>query len=490
MTVAEDTSFGQSIDDDCGKASHARAVADRSMLIRRAPVLRSTLVTMMRWCGAALLAAWLGGSATACAPDDPFDFGGPRSCEAPDQNEWVYRLMQHAYLWADELPAVDPLEYESPGGLVADLRVGHDRWSRVSNKARTTALFQEGKVVGLGFRTRRDAHDRVVVATVDASTPAAAAGLQRGDVIRAIGGLATEQIDEQRRWGDVYGESEPGVTVELELERQDGQVRRVQLVKDWVSLDTVPETRVLRMGDHVVGYVAFATFVDTSVAALDTAFAQFRRAGVRTVVVDLRYNGGGLIAVARHFMHLLVGAVAEGKVAYHIRYNDELSAENDDRRLMRIEHSLPRVDHVAFITTGSTLSASELLINAVAAHVPVSVIGETTGGKPVGSRHFDFCDQIVAPITFRLLNANDRGDYFDGLRPTCRAPDDLTRPLGSEDEAALAVALHRIATGECLPMPGGEGAVAPPPAGLRTSPAATASHDAVWHEWPELGGLQ
>lgn len=443
------------------------------------------MIGLSRWCGAALLAACLGGSATACAPDDPFDFGGPRSCEVPDQNEWVHRLMQHAYLWSDELPELDPLAYDTPGAMVADLRVGHDRWSRVSDKARSDALFKEGKVVGLGFRTRRDADERVVVATVDAGTPAAAAGLRRGDVIRAIGGLATEQIDQDDRWGDVYGEAEPGVAVELEVEPQGGEVRSVQLVKDWISLDTVPESRVLRVGDHVIGYLAFSTFVDTSIAALDAAFAQFRQAGVREVVVDLRYNGGGLIVVARHFMHLLVGAVAEDEIAYRVRYNDEFADENDDRLLMRLDQTLPRVEHVAFITTGSTLSASELVINAVAAHVPVSIIGDTTGGKPVGSRHFEFCDQIAVPVTFRLLNADDRGDYFDGLRATCQAPDDLTRPLGNEDEASLAVALHLLTTGECLPMPEGEGAVAPAPAGLRTPPEPAARDT-----WPELAGLR
>lgn len=424
--------------------------------------------------------------AMGCAPDDPFDFGGPRSCEVPDQNEWVYGLMQHAYLWSDDVPVLDPLDYDTPGAMVADLRVPPDRWSRVSNRSRSDALFQEGKVVGLGFRTRRDADDRVVVATVDEDTPAAAAGLRRGDVIQAIGGFAVEQIDEEERWGDVYGEAEPGVAVQMQVEQQDGAVREVELVKDWISIETVPDTRVLEVGGRMVGYLSFATFVETSTAALDAAFAEFRRAGVRAVVVDVRYNGGGLIVVARHFMHLLLGAVAEGRTAYRVRYNDTFADENDDRELMRLAQTLPAVDHVVFITTGSTLSASELLINSVAAHVPVTIVGDTTGGKPVGSRHFPFCDQIAVPVTFRLVNAHDRGDYFDGITPTCPAPDDLANQLGSEQEASFAAALHVLRTGECLtPPPAGEGAAAPPPAGLRMRP-----EPAALDAWPELAGLR
>lgn len=444
----------------------------------------------------ALLAAMIGsGTTTACSVEDPFEFGGPRSCEIADQNEWVQGLMQQAYLWADDVPDLDPLDYDSPAAVVADLRVDPDRWSRVSDKARTNALFQEGKVVSLGFRTRRDASDRVVVATVDEGSPAATAGLQRGDVIQAIGGLLTEQIDEEGRWSDVYGESEPGVTVDLQVEEPTGDIREVSLIKDWVSIVTVPVVRIHQVEGRPVGYLVLSTFVDTSTEALSDAFAEFQREGVREVVVDLRYNSGGLVLVARHFMHLLVGAVAEGSVAYRVRYNDVFSDQDNQRELMRLGQSLPALDHVVFITTSTTLSASELLINAVVPHAPVSIVGGTTGGKPVGSKHFEFCDKVAVPITFRLLNADDAGDYYDGLAPTCPASDDLTHPLGDVDETLLATALHLLATGECLPPPEGEGASAEEPAGLRTMPSAPARPRLPFpteseSEWPELGGLR
>ncbi|MCX4242428.1 S41 family peptidase [Paraliomyxa miuraensis] len=446
----------------------------------------------------ALFAAAMGSALVAgCSVGDPFDFGGPRSCEVPDQNEWVYGLMQEAYLWADELPQIDPLDYDTPEAMVAELRVGHDRWSRVSDKARSDALFQEGKVVGLGFRTRRDPLGRVVVATVDEGSPAAAAGMKRGDVIQSVGGLFTEQIDEENRWGDVYGESEPGVAVDLHVEEATGEVREVSLVKDWISIVTVPTVRIHEVEGRPVGYVVLATFVDTSTDALNGAFAELKAAGVREVVVDLRYNSGGLVSVARHFMHLLAGGVAEGRMAYQVRYNDAFADENDERELMRLDHTLPAVDHVVFVTTGTTLSASELLINAVAAHVPVSIVGNTTGGKPVGSKHFDFCDKIAVPITFRLLNADGVGDYYDGLPPTCAAPDDLMHELGDAEEGSLATALHLLATEQCLAHPGddeGEGAGASEPPGLRDPRSAPSRRvpppSELETEWPELGGLR
>ena len=434
---------------------------------------------------------------TAGCSDDPFDFGGPRSCEPADQNAWVYGLMQQAYLFADELPEVDPLAYDEPSELMGELRVAPDRWSRISDKSRTEALYQKGKNVSLGFRTRRDAQGRVVVATVDEGSPAATAGLVRGNVLRSVGGWRTQQLDDEGLWSEAYGESEPGVVVELEVEAQDGSVRVVSLVKDWASIVTVPVQRIHEVDGRPVGYLVLSTFVETSIDALTDAFDAFRRAGVREVVVDLRYNGGGLIRAARHFMHLLVGGIADGRTAYAVRYNEGFSDENEAHELMRLPQSLSAVDHVVFITTGTTLSASELLINAVAAHVPVSLVGETTGGKPVGSKHFPFCDKVAVPLTFRLVNADGRGDYFDGLPPTCAAPDDLTRQLGDAHEGSLATALHLLGTGRCLPHEGegegeGEGASAGDPAGLRPAPAAPASRrDAILpSEWPELGGLR
>lgn len=409
---------------------------------------------------AALLAGALG-LGTACAPNDPFDFGGPRSCEIPDQNAWVYELMQQVYLFADDLEErddFDPSAFDSPHEMVAELRVHPDRWSRVSDRGRTDALFQEGKTIGFGFRTRRDTDDRVVIAEITANSPASAAGMARGDVLTSIGGVTTQKLDEDGGWSGIYGETVPGVTIDIEVQSPDQSPRPMTLTKDWIDIDTVPLHGVYDVDGTPVGYLMFATFVEPANAALDAAFEEFRAGGVEHVVVDLRYNSGGLISVARHFMHLLAGSVARGRTAYRVRFNERYSNEDDERTLQDLPQSLDRVQRVVFITTGSSLSASELLINSVAPHVDVSVVGTTTGGKPVGSRHFDFCDSVAVPITFRLVNADEYGDYYEGLTPDCPASDDLRHPLGDPQEASLAVALHRAVTGTCIEDPAGEAA--------------------------------
>jgi len=398
------------------------------------------------------LALALFGGAAGCA-EDPFDFGGPRSCEIVDQNAWVYQLMQDAYLFADDLPEVDPLPYESPNHLIADLRVSPDRWSRVSDRARTDKLFQEGMTVGLGFRTGSDAFDRLVVSYVSRGSPAEKAGMQRGDIVDTIGGLAIATIESEDRWDEVYGSDEPGVVVNLEVTPPYGEPRQVELVKDWIEIMTVPIAEVIEHEGREVGYLVFSTFVDTAPPELDAAFERFAAAGVRDVVVDLRYNGGGRVAVARHLVDLLVGDIASGDTSYKVKYGPGLDDQDTSRDISRLDASVKDPRRIVFITTGTTLSASELVINAVRPHANVSVVGGKTGGKPVGSHQWPFCESIAQPITFQLVNAEDEGGYFDGFTPTCEAPDDLAHALGDPQEGSLRQALHLIATGDCAAAP-------------------------------------
>jgi len=380
--------------------------------------------------------------ATGCSDSD-FDLGQPRSCEVGDQNEWVMGVMQDVYLFADAMPTVDPLDYDDPAALVADLRVDPDRWSRVSDAEATTALFEEGKFIGYGFRTKRDADGNVVVSKVHPESPAGRAGLRRGDTFRRVGGLTIAELDDTDAWSEVYGVKEPGVSVSLVVQDTSGE-RSVSLTKDWVQIVSVPIHDVFTVGDKRVGYLFFETFVGPALEELDDAFEAFNAAGVTDVVVDVRYNGGGLVSVSRHLTNLLVGGIADGAVSYHVEFNDELSDNDYARNVDSVAQTLPAVDTVVFITTGSSLSASELLINSVRAHTRVEIVGGTTGGKPVGSKHFSFCDSVLAPITFELTNADKTGGYFDGLDPSCAATDDLTAALGSEAEASLAAALSLI----------------------------------------------
>jgi hypothetical protein len=417
--------------------------------------------------------------------EDPFDFGQPRNCEIGTQNAWVYELMLNAYLWADELPDVDPLAFDDPATMVAEIRWQEvDRWSRVSDLETTEALFEEGKVIGLGTRTDYDADGNLVFAFVHPLSPAGQAGIARGDRLVSLGGFAVQEVSDGDLWDEVYGPNEPGVVVDMIVE-SGAETRELSVMKDWYPLVTVPYVEILEAGGRNVGYFTFTTFVEPSVEELDAAFTQFRDAGVRDVIVDLRYNGGGSVSTARHLMDLLVGGVADGRVSYRVDYAGVLDDEDSTRHISRVGASLPAVDKIVFITTGSSLSASELVINAVRPHVDVEIVGERTGGKPVGSHQWSFCDKVAQPITFKLLNAENFGDYFDGLPADCAAADDITMPLADPGEASITAALSLIAGTGCPAPPTGEEAEAPPGPRLRLRPPP-----AAYPGLPELRGFR
>ena len=106
--------------------------------------------------------------------------------------------------------------------------------------------------------------------------------------------LSTGEID------DVFGPEQEGVSVEVTWRDLEGAQHAATMVKRKVTIPTVSQTAVLDAGGTRVGYVHFRNFVEPSVAALDTAFTQLRDGGATELVLDLRYNGGGLVSVAQH----------------------------------------------------------------------------------------------------------------------------------------------------------------------------------------------
>jgi carboxyl-terminal processing protease len=104
---------------------------------------------------------------------------------------------------------------------------------------------------------------------------------------------------------------------------------------------------------------------------------------------------------------------------------------------------------VCFITSDSTASASEFVINALRPYLQATTVGSATFGKPVGEDGFNICSDVLYPITFKITNEAGYGDYFDGLPADCAASDDLTHALGDPAEASLDTALTHIATGSC-----------------------------------------
>jgi carboxyl-terminal processing protease len=379
---------------------------------------------------------------------------GPRSCAVSSQNLYVRDVMLDLYLWRQAMPDVNATAFSSPEAYLEAVRYREldSRFSYITSAAASDAFYSDSQFIGFGFSTSQAASELRVL-QVFPDSPASEAGLARGDRILEVDGRAVEELIATGAIGNAFGPSDIGVSSAVLVRSRDGSERREQMTKRAVTIPTVSLTRVFEVEGRRVGYLFFRNFVRPSVAALDEAFASLRDAGVSELVLDLRYNGGGLVDVAVHLGSLIGGAITAGQPFATYAHNDRNAFRNETLRFASLEQSAPQLSRLVVIASRSSASASELVINALRPFMPVDIIGDATYGKPVGQYLIEFCEKVLAPVSFSMRNANDEGDYFAGLAPTCAAADSIDHDLGDAAEASLAEALHFIRHGACSSPP-------------------------------------
>jgi C-terminal processing protease CtpA/Prc len=396
--------------------------------------------------------------------------GAPSSaCSETARKQFTLDVALDWYLFPELLPqAVNLADFEDAEQLLDHLTATareqrKDRFfSYLTTRSEEQALLGDGQFVGFGFRTRTDEGNRPFVTEVFESGPAAESGLRRGDEIVAVdSGSGFVAIGELLADGstitDALGPAEAGIRRGLRL-LNAGVSREVSMAKRTVAIDPVPDGYGVRIlpfaGTTGVGYVNLRTYISTADAQLRQAFNQFRTRGIDYFIVDLRYNGGGLVSTAEVLNDLLGDARRSSDVQFALVHNAARSSQNRTR-FFNPESQSVRPVRIAFLTTGATASASEININSMAPWVEVAIVGEDTLGKPVGQLAFDLpnCEDRLRLVTFRSINALSQGDYYDGLASTlryaCAATDTLDQPPGDATEGLTAAALEWLRTGAC-----------------------------------------
>jgi carboxyl-terminal processing protease len=372
-------------------------------------------------------------------------------CSIAAQNTALYQVMQQYYLWYDQLPQVNPANFASPEILLEALRFSPtDRFSYLTTVAEEQALFGSSQFVGLGFRTLAD-DDTVRVTDVFENAPADDAGLVRGSEILAVNGVPIAQVLlAPGGFSGSLGPSEAGVQVTLAFRNPDGVARTEVITKDVVTIPPVTAVRVFEVNGIPTGHLVLRNFVEPSIPALDLAFAELRAAGVTQLILDLRYNGGGLVRVVEHLANLLGSRIAPGAVFASYQYNDKNAARNESFGFSAtpLEAALD-LQRLVVISTPATASASEMLINGMDPVVDTATVGRETFGKPVGQLGFQFCERVLRPVSFRVVNGLGQGDYFEGIPADCPAGDTLEVPFGTAGEASFDTAVFWLEQGFC-----------------------------------------
>lgn len=400
-------------------------------------------------------------------------------CSLRERQDWAGAQIREWYLFPELLPAsLDPASYSTVDdyidALTANARAQQkDRYfTYITSIAAENAFYASGDSAGFGVRLSVDtAARRLFIVEAFEGAPALAAGIDRGTEILAIGDTATtlRTVDSilanegTAGLDAALGPATAGVTRYLRVS-SGGTTRELSLTKATYSIAPVSSrygTKTFNDGGTTVGYVNLRTFITPANDQLRTAFDGFRSQGITQVIVDLRYNGGGLVSTAELLNNLLGGNRTASNVMSYTTFNANKAQYNETSNFSPQAQSMSPVK-IAFIGTRGSASASELVMNTFTPYLGAgnALIGTNTYGKPVGQIAVDrtACDDRLRVVAFKTENSNRQGDYYTGLAQfmgaTCQAGDDISRQLGDADETSVKTALDFLAGRGCTAISG------------------------------------
>jgi len=246
----------------------------------------------------------------------------------------------------------------------------------------------------------------------------------------------------------------------------------VGLTKQKYAENPVYYYNVYNIGSHKIGYLIYNGFYGDYDVELNNAFGYFKAQGITDFVLDLRYNSGGLISSATHLASMITGQFNNeifGKQQWNSQINDFYVSRGEEEELInrftdKLKNGQP-INHlylnkICILTTSSTASASELVINGLAPYINVVQIGDTTVGKNVGSVTLydspSFAKNklnpnhkyVMQPLVLKIVNRDGFGEYQSGLAPDILITETLNtiKPLGDITEPFLASAISYITT--------------------------------------------
>jgi carboxyl-terminal processing protease len=214
----------------------------------------------------------------------------------------------------------------------------------------------------------------------------------------------------------------------------------VTLTKTAYSENPVLVNSVINSGSHTIGYLMYNGFYPGYETQLNNAFGELASQNITDLVLDLRYNSGGSIATATRLASMITGQFTGqlfAKEEWNPKAQEYFESQNPDALRDNFTNVLGNnaainslnLSTVYVLTTKSTASASELVINGLAPYINVVQIGDFTTGKNVGSiTLYDSPDFSIngrstkhrwamQPIVLRIVNKAGFGDYLSGLEP-------------------------------------------------------------------------
>ena len=314
-----------------------------------------------------------------------------------------------------------------------------------------------------------------VIENVFPDSPAAMAGVRRGDIIVMYNNGYINASNYATYFNSIQGNT--ASTLKLQIRRRavavgEDDTFSVSLDKGSYDETVVMHSEVIEVegSDKKIGYLVYTGFDSEYDDAMVDVLRGFAAEGVDDVILDLRCNSGGAVSSVVTLCSALVPPSYENGLVCSLVRNPRNTKENTSEFRLKNTGEVLNLQRLTVLCSGYSASASELVVMGLRGlDFPVSLIGSTTQGKncgmdvsrrTVGSRYLEY-----APITFMCFNAKGFGDWGEGIIPDIDLREDNSSgvsdknyPLPAADwgdmghDIALSVAVAEI-TGKRVTVP-------------------------------------
>ena len=389
---------------------------------------------------------------------EDFDDNGAYASEI---NDFVWKGMNLMYLYKEQISDLSNDRFNNsddyasylnsftrPEDLFESLiyeRQNIDKYSYIVDNYTELQQSQQGISIsngmefGLAYVPNSSSNIYGFVRYVHPQSPADENGIKRGDIFIAINNtilnsdnyLDLLNLDSYSVNFANYLDNNSETTNDdiIELNEIDIYLTKIYLEKNPIFL-----SKIFTNNQSKIGYLMYNRFLTNFENNLNSIFSEFKSNDIQNLILDFRYNPGGAIDNAVFLSSLITGQFNE-EIFSSDQWNNEIqefwlnnNPENLIRRFQTYENSL-FLNKIYILTTRSTASASELVINSLNPYIDVIHIGETTYGKYQGSltlydsENFSIeninptHNYALQPLVFKILNAIGNTDYYDGLQP-------------------------------------------------------------------------
>ncbi len=388
-------------------------------------------------------------------------------------NSWIYDNMDFWYYWNTQLPS-KPNKNKSPDLFFESLKVTEDRFSQIYDdyEAILSALEGVSKEAGYEFTLYRESESNsnviAQVLYIKSASPASATALKRGDIITHINSQQLTLDNYRTLTAQTGGDHTITYRPMTVTSSSDGSLGTpTTLSLSAVAYEENPNfySATYALDDNALaGYFVYNFFApgigegEQYNNQMDQIIADFKAQGITDLILDLRYNGGGFVSASVNLASLIGKNIDATKIFTRREYNQKVVNYFGLKEADLVQKFQFKADNIGnslsgnlYILTGSrTASASELVINGLRPFMNVTLIGEPTVGKNVGS--FPIYEEnkpqnrwIMLPTVFRSLNSSNQSAYGNGFIPELTVDEGIyLLPLGDPEEPLLSAALAQI----------------------------------------------